>query len=247
MGSLEEERLVQMVHEFIESESSTPASFSNSKNLSFNQRTKYFALQEILGSGTDVESEVLENVKRQMRKQNELEETTSSSVKNWLVMSLKCDGFKASLCQTSWITSLDCPGGDYEYIDITIKDENGNSTRLIVDIDFKSQFELARPTATYTELSDTLPPIFVGDENKLRRIISLLCSAAKQSLKETGLHIPPWRRTAYMHSKWFSQCTEVPTRRGNKETKSGTSGSSKVTKWTLPIVKPKRRDFGGGS
>ncbi|KAK6922835.1 Protein of unknown function PDDEXK-like, partial [Dillenia turbinata] len=202
---------------------------------------------EILGSSTDAEAEVLENVKRRMRMQKESEETTSSSVKKWLVMSLRRDGSNASLCHTSWITSMDCPAGDYEYIDIVIKGEDGNSRRLIIDIDFKSQFELARPTATYTELSDTLPPIFVGDENKLRRIISLLCSAAEQSLKERGLHIPPWRRTTYMHSKWLSQCTKLPTSRGNKEAKSSTSGSSMVTKWTLPNVKPKRRDFGGGS
>lgn len=90
-------------------------------------------------------------------------------------------------------------------------DENGDkSERLIVDIDFRSQFELARPTSTYKELTNTLPCIYVGSEEKLENIISLLCSAAKQSLKENGLHIPPWRKVSYMQSKWLSKhCKKV--------------------------------------
>lgn len=73
-----------------------------------------------------------------------------------------------------------------------------------MDIDFKSQFEVARPTRTYKELTDILPTVFVGSESKLNSIISILCSAAKQSLKERGLHFPPWRTATYMQSKWLS-------------------------------------------
>lgn len=103
--------------------------------------------------------------------------------------------------------------GDYEYIDVMVRDSNGDDeepTRLIVDVDFKSQFEVARPTATYKELINTLPSVFVGSEEKLNQIISLLCSAAKKSLKERGLHVPPWRNANYMRSKWLSkECKKV--------------------------------------
>ena len=103
--------------------------------------------------------------------------------------------------------------GDYEYIDVMVRDSNGDEeepTRLIVDVDFKSQFEVARPTATYKELINTLPSVFVGSEEKLNQIISLLCSAAKKSLKERGLHVPPWRKANYMRSKWLSkECKKV--------------------------------------
>lgn len=99
--------------------------------------------------------------------------------------------------------------GDYEYIDVMMKESNG-SVRLIVDIDFRSQFELARPTQAYQDLSNSLPSIFVGTEEKLNDIISLLCAAAKQSLKEKGLHVPPWRKASYMHSKWLSHnCKKI--------------------------------------
>ncbi|KAF5745147.1 hypothetical protein HS088_TW07G00728 [Tripterygium wilfordii] len=212
MSSLEDEKLIQMVYDFIESSesSSSPAysSSASSDSLSFNHHTKYFTLQEILRSGTEAESGVLKSVLKHMRlnkRDANKRSTTTTGLKKWLAKKLQIDGFNASLCQTSWVTSSGCAGGDYEYIDIVIKDGNGGETRLIVDIDFKSQFELARPTQSYKELTDLLPTIYVGDENKLNNIITLLCAAAKQSLKDRGLHIPPWRTLTYMQCKWLGR------------------------------------------
>ncbi|KAL5752095.1 hypothetical protein ACOSQ2_022602 [Xanthoceras sorbifolium] len=221
----EEERLVQMVHDFIESDqssSSTSSSFcfatSSSKCLSLphHHQPTSLALQEILRSGSteQAEGEVVESVRKHMmmmRSCNKREAEKSSGLKKWLVLRLQMDRFNASLCQTSWVTSFGCPAGDYEYIEIMIKTKNDEEAkRLIVDIDFRSQFELARPTPTYKELTDTLPSIFVGTEDKLNKIISLLSSSAKQSLKERGLHIPPWRTSTYMHSKWLSGSQKLP-------------------------------------
>lgn len=90
------------------------------------------------------------------------------------------------------------------------KKNGGKPTRLIVDMEFRSQFEVARPTGTYKELINTLPAIFVGTEEKVKEIVSLLCPAGKKSLKEKGLHIPPWRSASYMQSKWLSKnCKKV--------------------------------------
>ncbi|XP_043722607.1 uncharacterized protein LOC122669814 [Telopea speciosissima] len=212
MGSqeLEEEELVQMVRDFIESESPSSPSFSSSQGLgTFNQQPNYLTLQEILGSVEDTEDEVHQKILKYLRNKNTAWKTTN--LKKWLVMRLRMDGYDASLCRTSWVTTYNCPGGDYEYIDIMMdNDENGGVGRLIIDIDFKSQFELARPTTSYAQLTDTLPCIFVGCETKLNKIISILCTAAKQSLKESGLHVPPWRGTNYMQSKWLSDhCQKV--------------------------------------
>lgn len=100
------------------------------------------------------------------------------------------------------------PGG-YEYIDVMVA-ENGRPKRVIVDMEFRCQFELARPTVSYKEMINNLPLIFVGTEEKLSWIIPLLCSAVKKSLKENGLHVPPWRKPAYMKSKWLSKnCKKV--------------------------------------
>ncbi|XWS41359.1 hypothetical protein CRYUN_Cryun17cG0074500 [Craigia yunnanensis] len=225
MGSLEEEELVQMVQDFIESESSSPMfpSFSNRHFPSSNHLTEFSALQEILRSGTEAEMEILEIVLKHIRSKRGVQK--NSGLKKWLAMRLKMNGFHASLCQTSWLTSLGCPGGDYEYIDIVMENENGDTMRLIVDIDFKSQFELARPTPTYKKLTDALPSIFIGTEEKLNKIISMLCSAAKQSFREAGLYVPPWRTTTYMQSKWLSACHKVAAMNGgfgreNREVKT---------------------------
>lgn len=124
--------------------------------------------------------------------------------------------------------------------------ENGDHppSWLIVDMDFKSQFELARPTPAYKELTDTLPHVFVGTEDKLNKIISLLCSAAKQSLRERGLHIPPWRTATYMQSKWLAGRHRAPGE--NREAKAGAYGYSKWAP-SPPMVKPKRGSLTRGS
>lgn len=132
---------------------------------------------------------------------------------------------------------------------------NNIRKRLIVDIDFKSQFELARPTPAYKQLIDSLPLIFVGTEDKLIQIIFLLCSAAKQSLRERGLHVPPWRTAAYMQSKWLSPPgsahpkEETTNAKDTKKSGAHSNFISSNNKWAPPIVvKPnKRRELGGGS
>lgn len=126
------------------------------------------------------------------------------------------------------------------------EDENGRTERLIVDIDFRSQFELARPTQYYKEMIDSVPIVFVGNEERLCRIISLLCSAAKQSLRQRGLHVPPWRTTNYMQSKWLSE--NSVTKDSNKVVNghhgdgSG-SAHNEIGKWVPPMVKPKKMDL----
>lgn len=89
--------------------------------------------------------------------------------------------------------------GEYEYIDVIIKGE-----RLLIDIDFRSQFEIARPTKSYKAILQTLPCVFVGTPDRLRRIIGIASEAAKQSLKKKGMHIPPWRKPDYIKAKWLS-------------------------------------------
>ena len=150
-----------------------------------------------------------------------------------------------------------CITGEYEYIEVITEGENNaNPVRLIVDTDFRSQFELARPTQYYKELTDSVPVIFVGTENKLCKIISLLCSAAKQSLREKGLHVPPWRTTRYMQSKWLSRCQKEPGHASNgrggcmgakADVLGGAGPAGTIGMWVPPTVRPKKRDLGGGS
>ncbi|XP_044486969.1 uncharacterized protein LOC123212016 [Mangifera indica] len=108
-------------------------------------------------------------------------------------------GYDASICKSHWEKSPSCPAGAYEYIDVIIQGE-----RLIIDIDFRSEFEIARSTKTYKSILQTLPCIFVGKADRLQKIISIISEAAKQSLKKKGMHIPPWRKADYIKAKWLS-------------------------------------------
>ncbi|MED6180724.1 hypothetical protein PIB30_012874 [Stylosanthes scabra] len=239
MASLGEEELVRMVQDFIESESTPPTINSNSSNF---HRTQYFILQDILRSSeTEAESKILNCVMKHMRSRQVGCEKTSSNLKRWLLKRLKMDGFNASLIRTSWPTSLACPAGEYEYIEVVVgedgkKGKKKNEVRVIVDIDFRSQFELARPTEYYKELTESLPVVFVGSEKKVCKIISLMCCAAKKSLREKGLHVPPWRTTTYMQSKWLCRSSS-----------GATNNSGDVYgNWVPPTVRPRRRDLDGG-
>ncbi|KAI3451511.1 hypothetical protein Pfo_008176 [Paulownia fortunei] len=205
MSSFEEENLYQMDDDFLDSESAPQPLLPVSSQSPFlsDHHSEYYILQEIVESGTNAEVDVLGSVIKHVRKKL-VAAGKIIGQKKWLVKNLKKEGYNASLCHTYWPAALNCPGGEYEYIDILCEGRKGCASRVIVDIDFKSQFELARPTSDYKELCDMLPSIFVGDEQKLNKIISILCGEAKNSFRERGLNVPPWRTPCYMHSKWFS-------------------------------------------
>ncbi|XP_027368267.1 uncharacterized protein LOC113874233 [Abrus precatorius] len=213
MGSVTEEQLVQMVRDFIEAESSEQVPTSdNSLSYQNHNPTCLLTLQQILRETTDIEVEVLQKILKHLKSVEFANDPTN--LKKLIVVKLKMDGYEASLCKTSWDFTFDrCNSfqfsGDYEYVDVMVGEKGGViERRLMVDIDFKSQFELAKPTREYKELRDTLPCVFVGTEEKLAKLNSLLCSAAKESLKEKGFHIPPWRKVTYMQSKWLSKNCE---------------------------------------
>ncbi|CAO2196740.1 unnamed protein product [Urochloa humidicola] len=138
------------------------------------------------------------------------EEKKRSSLKRRLMMRLRNDGYDASLCRSSWVATTEHPGGDYEYIDVAVAGDDTSSSRLVVDIDFRSQFQLARPAPWYAGLWARLPAVFVGPRARLRKAVSLLCAAAQRSLRESGLHVPPWRKSGYMQAKWVPRDVALP-------------------------------------
>ncbi|GJX17221.1 reverse transcriptase domain-containing protein [Tanacetum coccineum] len=94
--------------------------------------------------------------------------------------------------------------GEYEYIDAMIDEE-----RLIIDIDFRSEFQIARSTKSYKAVLQTLPQIFVGKLDRLPKIINIVSDAAKQSLKKIQMPLPSWRRADYVKAKCLSPCTHI--------------------------------------
>ncbi|KAH8500280.1 hypothetical protein H0E87_015505 [Populus deltoides] len=113
-------------------------------------------------------------------------------------------GYHSSICKSKWDKSPSFPAGEYEYVDVIIEED-----RLIIDIDFKSEFEIARSTGAYKAILQSLPYIFVGKSDRLGQIVSVVSEAAKQSLKKKGMHFPPWRKAEYMRAKWLSPYTRL--------------------------------------
>ncbi|KAL6192193.1 hypothetical protein ACLB2K_038580 [Fragaria x ananassa] len=111
-------------------------------------------------------------------------------------------GYDSSVCKSKWDKSPSFPAGEYEYIDVIVEGE-----RLLIDIDFRSEFEVARPTGAYKAVLQSLPFIFVGKADRLGQIVSIVSEAARQSLKKKGMPFPPWRKAEYVRAKWLSPCT----------------------------------------
>ncbi|KAF5736788.1 hypothetical protein HS088_TW14G00942 [Tripterygium wilfordii] len=111
-------------------------------------------------------------------------------------------GYDSSICKSKWDKSPSFPAGEYEYIDVIVEGE-----RLLVDIDFRSEFEIARSTGSYDGTLQSVPYIFVGKADRLGQIVSIVSEAAKQSLKKKGMHFPPWRKAEYIRAKWLSPYT----------------------------------------
>ncbi|KAJ0982437.1 hypothetical protein J5N97_010692 [Dioscorea zingiberensis] len=112
---------------------------------------------------------------------------------------LRALGYDASICKSSWEKSASIPAGEYEYVDVIVKGE-----RLLVDVDFRSEFEIARSTKRYRAVLQSLPSIFVGTADRLHQIVAVVSDAARLSLKKKGLHFPPWRKPEYMAAKWLA-------------------------------------------
>ncbi|XP_078433302.1 uncharacterized protein LOC144704675 [Wolffia australiana] len=108
-------------------------------------------------------------------------------------------GYNAGLCKARWeVRGGGC--GSYEYVDV-LRDDTRQ--RYIVDVAFRGQFEIARPTAEYERVAALLPRVYVGRPEELRRLLRLLADAAKRSLQLRELHVPPWRKSQYMQAKWL--------------------------------------------
>ncbi|GLJ05052.1 hypothetical protein SUGI_0010170 [Cryptomeria japonica] len=127
-----------------------------------------------------------------------------SCIRQLLVKNLKLAGYDAALCKVKWNNSGRVPGGEHEYIDVVADRSSETSDRIIIDTDFRSQFEIARPVSHYQATLKLLPVIFIDKALKLEQILQIMCKAAKCSLKQNAMPVPPWRTLEYTKAKWFS-------------------------------------------
>lgn len=140
-------------------------------------------------------------------------------------------GYAASICKSKWEISSSFPAGEYEYIAVVIQ-----SNRLIIDIDFRSEFEIARSTKAYKHVLQALLAIFVGDANRLDKIITIVTEAGRQSLKKKGMPLPPWRKAEYVKAKWLSSSRSRTSTTNNAQ---GTTNNAERTTTTTTMLEIK--------
>lgn len=99
--------------------------------------------------------------------------------------------------------------------------DSGNSERLIIDIDFRSHFEIARAVESYDRILSSLPVVYVGSLTKLKKFLKSMVEAARFSLKQNSMPLPPWRSLAYLQAKW-----DTPYQRQFSPEKDGITSST---------------------
>jgi len=120
---------------------------------------------------------------------------------------LRNAGYNSAICKSKWRSSPDIPSGEHTFLDVI---ENTSSkkgeVRVIIELNFRAEFEMARASEDYNRLVRRLPEVFVGKVERLSSLIKILCSAAKKCMKQRKMHMGPWRKQKYMQAKWLSAC-----------------------------------------
>ncbi|CAN4091233.1 unnamed protein product [Withania somnifera] len=180
--------------EFDFSDSVTNSSFGDSSE----------ALKSLIPCATVVERNLLADTSKIVEKNKACKRI--GELRKIVADELSKLGYNASICISKWEKASSIPAGEYEYIDVIVEGE-----RVLIDVDFRSEFEVARSTSSYKAVLQLLPFIFVGKSDRLLQIVSIASEAARLSLKKKGMHIAPWRKAEYIKAKWLSPHTRTTT------------------------------------
>ncbi|KAL3522281.1 hypothetical protein ACH5RR_015115 [Cinchona calisaya] len=116
-------------------------------------------------------------------------------------------GFNNSaICKSKWRSSPDIPSGEHTFLDVIDNSNPKKEVRVIIELTFRAEFEMARASEEYNQLVKRLPEVFVGKIERLLSLIKILCLTAKKCMKEKKMHLAPWRKHRYMQAKWLKTC-----------------------------------------
>ncbi|KAK9284833.1 hypothetical protein L1049_024012 [Liquidambar formosana] len=125
---------------------------------------------------------------------------------------LRNAGHNCAICKSKWRSQPDMPSGEHTYLEVVDKSNSRKGeVRVVIELNFRAEFEMARASDEYNQLISRLPEVFVGKAERLRALIKILCSAAKKCMKEKKMHLGPWRKHNYVQAKWFGTCERTTT------------------------------------
>ncbi|KAG6481888.1 uncharacterized protein LOC122017420 [Zingiber officinale] len=130
---------------------------------------------------------------------------TGSGFRRAVMARLRELGYNAGVCKVSWEGSGGLVPGNYEYVDVVAAEEaeKAEEVRYLVDLSFAAEFRVARASEKYEQLVSRLPEVMVARPEMVRRVVRTVGDAARRSLRQQGMPVPPWRKGRYMMSKWL--------------------------------------------
>ncbi|KAE8716951.1 Concanavalin A-like lectin protein kinase family protein [Hibiscus syriacus] len=119
-------------------------------------------------------------------------------------------GFNSAICMTKWrsypdILHVSISFWNHRFLDV-IENSRKEEVRVIKELNFRAELEIARASEDYSRLVQRLQEVFVGKVERLSNVIKILFSAAKKCMKENKMHTGPWRKQGYMQAKWLKSC-----------------------------------------
>ncbi|MFQ6629372.1 hypothetical protein Gotur_007343 [Gossypium turneri] len=116
-----------------------------------------------------------------------------SCIRYSLVKLLRLSGYDAAVCVSR----------------SHINNNNGNSERVIIDIDFRSHSEISSAIDSYDKILDSLRVVYVGSMTQFKQLPQLMVEAARSSLEQNSMMFPLWRPLAYLQAKCYSNTTST--------------------------------------
>ncbi|KAI9200012.1 hypothetical protein LWI28_001493 [Acer negundo] len=189
---------------------------SSSKERAFYWESQQALLQEILERYSLTAQKLRQEVRRILEASERefcrcTKPSSNACLRRILVDLLSKKGFNASLCTSKWKRTKKFPGGTHEYIEVTANSlGRKKQILLLIELEFRDQFKIAKSCKEYTNLVAQLPEIYVGKLDFLNAIVRILCNSAKKSMKEKKIYMGPWRKKSFMEMKWSSSLERKP-------------------------------------
>ncbi|KAE8727383.1 protein WUSCHEL-like [Hibiscus syriacus] len=149
-------------------------------------------------------------------------------------------GFNCYICKSKWKSSPEIPPGEHTYLEVLDQsDPKKGDVRVVIELNFRAEFEMARANDDYNKLIAMLSELFVGKTERLKAVIKILCVAAKTCMKEKKMHLAPWRKHKYMQAKWlgtYERTTPAPLPVGSRPQKPKASLLTFDLRQNLPAM-----------
>ncbi|KAK5776519.1 uncharacterized protein LOC108477277 [Gossypium arboreum] len=121
-----------------------------------------------------------------------------------LSIRLQSVDFDCYICNSKWRSSPEIPSGEHTYLEVVDKSKaKKREVRVVIELNFRAEFEMARASKDYNKLIAVLPELLVGKAERFKALTKILCLAAKKCMKEKKMHLAPWRKYKYMQAKWL--------------------------------------------